>query len=221
MRHIADARPGTGACTLASAMELWLWTFEYLRGATDPDGGQLYHGARQGVTFALADGLGWLLASRSLILDVLEIEARGPENPVVAEGLLDLTGFYSDLSHVQAARAAGEVGRIAAELVFGYQRHPSWDEAGCRSCYQAGDLEALEEVIPGLSSTARTYADVIEADGAHAPKAGPCVRFEGMEEFNRLRRRLDGCLTGSRLAKDRAAQSLTTVMIPEALDYPA
>jgi hypothetical protein len=62
---------------------------------------------------------------------------------------------------------------------------------------------------------------VIEADGAHSPKAGPCVRFEGLEEFERLRRRLDGCLTGARLAKDRAAQSLTAVMIPEALDYPA
>jgi hypothetical protein len=32
---------------------------------------------------------------------------------------------------------------------------------------------------------------------------------------------MDGCLTGSRLAKDRAADALTKVMIPEALDYPA
>ncbi len=31
---------------------------------------------------------------------------------------------------------------------------------------------------------------------------------------------LDACLTGSRLAKDRAAEALTKVMIPEALDYP-
>ena len=36
-----------------------------------------------------------------------------------------------------------------------------------------------------------------------------------------LRHRLDGCLTGSQLAKDRAADALTRVMIPEALDYPA
>jgi hypothetical protein len=33
--------------------------------------------------------------------------------------------------------------------------------------------------------------------------------------------KLDGCLTGARLAKDRAAESLTSVMIREALDYPA
>jgi hypothetical protein len=37
----------------------------------------------------------------------------------------------------------------------------------------------------------------------------------------RLRAKLDGCLTGSQLAKDRAADALTKVMIPEALDYPA
>jgi hypothetical protein len=32
--------------------------------------------------------------------------------------------------------------------------------------------------------------------------------------------RLDGCLTGSQLAKDRAAEALTKVMIPEAASYP-
>jgi hypothetical protein len=46
------------------------------------------------------------------------------------------------------------------------------------------------------------------------------VRFDGLEEFTRLRTRLDGCLTGSQLSKDRAAESLTKVMIPAALDYP-
>ncbi len=63
--------------------------------------------------------------------------------------------------------------------------------------------------------------DVIEADGSHAQKAGPCVKFAGLETFRALRSRLDGCLTGSRLAKDRAAEALTRVMIPEAPDYPA
>lgn len=220
MRHIAAARPGTGACTLASAMELWLWTLQHLQASTDPEGATLYHGARQGVTFPLTDALCWLLAARCLILDILELESRGPDSPVVADGLTDLVGFFSDLAHVQAARAAGEVGRIAAELVFGYQRHPAWDTNGCGACYQAEELEAFEQVVPGLASTARAYADVVETDATHKPKAGPCVRFEGLDEFARLRRRLDGCLTGARLAKDRAAQTLTAVMIPEALDYP-
>ena len=35
-----------------------------------------------------------------------------------------------------------------------------------------------------------------------------------------LRGALDESLAGTRLAKDRAAKCLTTVMIPEALDYP-
>ena len=46
------------------------------------------------------------------------------------------------------------------------------------------------------------------------------MRFAGLEDFVRLRAKLDGCLTGVRLAKDRAAEALTKVMIPEALDYP-
>ena len=62
---------------------------------------------------------------------------------------------------------------------------------------------------------------MIEKDGSHPNKAGPCVSFEGMGTFKRLRGRLDGCLTGAQLAKDRAARALTQVMIPEALDYPA
>jgi hypothetical protein len=122
---------------------------------------------------------------------------------------------------VQSARSAGEVGRVCAELVFGYNRHPAWDTEGCATCYQAGDLDAMESLIPGMASLARGYTDVIEDDGAHTPKAGPCARFEGLDQFSRLRTRLDGCLTGSQLAKDRAAEALTKVMIPEALDYPA
>jgi hypothetical protein len=46
------------------------------------------------------------------------------------------------------------------------------------------------------------------------------VRFTGLEPFVRLRLKLDGCLTGSRLAKDRASDALTKVMTREALDYP-
>jgi alkylation response protein AidB-like acyl-CoA dehydrogenase len=208
MRTIASTRPGTGACTLATAMEVWLWTLTHLQGATDAEGAKLYHGTRQGVTFALADALCWLLASRYQILDVLELEAKGPDNPVVAEGLPGLVGFLTDLCHVQSARAAGEVGRICAELVFGYNRHPAWDGKSCgASCGAAGT--PLETGSGGFGP--------YEPQG---PKAGACVSFEGLEEFVRLRLRMDACLTGARLAKDRAATALTTVMIPEALDYP-
>jgi alkylation response protein AidB-like acyl-CoA dehydrogenase len=221
MREIANERPGTGACALATAMQLWAWTLRHLQKSADADGGALYQNARQGVTFPLADALCWLLASRSQILDVLELDKQAPNYPTLAEGLPGLMQFLTDLCHVQAAHAAGEVGRICAELVHGYNRHPAWDTEGCSSCYHADDLEALESMIPGLASVARGYTDVIEGDGSHPHKAGPCARFDGLEQFGRLRTRLDGCLTGSRLAKDRAAGALTKVMIPEALDYPA
>jgi alkylation response protein AidB-like acyl-CoA dehydrogenase len=219
LRTIAGRWPETGACALASAMELWGWTLRHLLEAVDADGKKLYRDQRQGVTFPMADALSWLLASRCQLLDLLELEARGKENPALAEALPGLVGFFADLCHVQVARAAGETGRICAELVFGYNRHPGWDGAAA-ACYQCEDLEALEGVMPGIAASARAVADVIEADGGHADKAGPCVRLAGDEAFARPRRRLDGCLTGARLAKDRAAQALTQVMIPEALDYP-
>ena len=43
---------------------------------------------------------------------------------------------------------------------------------------------------------------------------------EDKAAFAALRNALDESLAGTRLAKDRAAKALTTIMIPEALDYP-
>jgi len=218
MRRIASTKPGTGACTLASAMQMWQWTLNHLQKATDPSGGKLYHGQRQGVTFALADALCWLVASRAQILDVLELEARGPDDPVASEGLQGTVQFLSDLCHTQAAAAAGEVSRICAELVFGYNCHPSWDEEEHRNCFLASELDELEGTMPGISAMA---FDVLGADGTHPQKAGPCAGCAGSADFLRLQSRLTACLTGSRLAKDRAAETVSKVMIPEALDYPA
>jgi alkylation response protein AidB-like acyl-CoA dehydrogenase len=218
MRGIASYRPGTGACTLASAMTLWLWTMNYLQKATDPDGNKLYHGQRQGVTFALADALCWLVASRAQILDVLELEACGPSDPVAAEGLEGTVQFLSDLCHTQAAAAAGEVSRICGELVFGYNRHPAWDEEEHRNCFLAAEIDEFEETMPGISAFA---VDVLAADGSHPQKAGPCAGCAGSSEFLRLQSKLTTCLSGCRLAKDRAAETVGKVMIPEALDYPA
>ncbi|HET6206107.1 MAG TPA: acyl-CoA dehydrogenase family protein [Terracidiphilus sp.] len=218
MRRVASAHPGTGACTLASAMQMWHWTLNHLQKATDADGNRLYHGQRQGVTFPMADALCWLLASRCQILDVLELEERGASDPAVAEGLPGTVRFLSDLCHVQAAQAAGEVGRICAELVFGYNNHPAWDERGNSRCFSACDLEEFEETMPGISAYA---VDVIAGDGSHPQKAGPCAGCAGAEDFLQLQNKLSRCLSGSRLAKDRAAETVSAVMIPEALDYPA
>jgi hypothetical protein len=221
MRRIAAERPGTGACALATAMQLWLWTLNYVQKATDAEGAKLYHKTRQGVTFPLVDCLCWLLAARQFILDVIELDQKGRSNPALAEALPSYVAFFTDLCHVQSARAAGEVGRVCAELVYGYHAHPAWTEASCQACYSADDLQSLEGLIPGIDGSARAFADVTEQGEAHPAKAGPCVSLSGLEPFARLRAKLDACLTGSRLAKDRAAEALAKVMTREALDYPA
>ncbi len=218
MRRIASEHPGTGACALATAMTMWLWTLNHLQHGKDADGGKLYQSARQGVTFPLADALCWLVAARCQILDVLRLERQGTTDLSVAEGLPGLVNFLSDLCHVQSARASGEVARICAELVFGYNRHPAWDEEGTRGCWHEDELEELEGFMPGINSF---RFDVIGKDGAHPKKAGPCVKCAGEAPFLSLHAKLATCLTGSRLAKDRAAEAISKIMIPEALDYPA
>ena len=166
LEHIASEKLGIGAHILAPAMKLWLWTLKHLETAKDANGVKLYHKSRQGVTFALADALCWLIATRQQILDVLRLESKGAADASIADGLEGTVQFLADLAHVHAAQAAGEAGRICAELVYGYS-----------------------------------------APGAIA-------------EFSAHRTAVDMSLAGSRLAKDRAADSLAKVMIPEALDYP-
>jgi len=218
MREIASEYPRTGACSLATAMTMWLWALEHLQHSKDAEGGKLYQSARQGVTFPLADALCWLVAVRCQILDVLRLQKEGSKDAALAEGLPGLVNFLTDLCHVQAARASGESARICAELVFGYNRHPAWDDEGMRGCWHQDELDALEEVMPGINS----YGfDVIKNDGSHPKKAGPCVNCSCLGPFLSLHTKLDGCLTGSRLAKDRAADAISKIMIPEALDYPA
>jgi len=220
LKGIADTHPETGACGLGTAMQLWLWTLDHLQNSTDAEGDKLFTSNRQGVTFPMADALCWLVSARQLILDLLELEKKGAGNPALSETLPGTLSFLTDLCQVQAARAGGEVARICAELAFGYNSHPHWDSEGCRTCFNESELEGLETYVPGIESMAYGYADVVDDDGSHAAKRGPCARMDGLEPFISLRAKLDGCLTGCRLAKDRAAQALTKVMIPEALDYP-
>ncbi|HLP09453.1 MAG TPA: acyl-CoA dehydrogenase family protein [Opitutaceae bacterium] len=188
LRGIAATHRELGACTLANAMELWLWTLEYAQSAKDAAGAKLFSGNRHGVVFPLCDALCWLLASRQQILDVLELEAKGPQSATVAAGLAGYVNFFSDLAAVQAASAAGQASRLCAELVYGFAA-PCGDGHGTCGCGGKHD---------GSGQLAGT-----------------------VEAFAKLRTQVDTCLAGSRLAKDRAADALAQVMIPEALDYPA
>lgn len=218
MREIASEHHGTGACALATAVTMWLWTLEHLQTSKDADGLKLYQSARQGVTFPLADALCWLVAARCQILDVLRLQREGAKDASLAEGLPGLVNFLKDLCHVQTARASGEVARICAELIFGYNRHPAWDAEQSKGCWHGDELDFLEQVMPGINSYA---LDVIGNNGSHPKKAGPCVNCSAESPFLAMHAKLDGCLTGSRLAKSRAAEAISEIMIPEALDYPA
>lgn len=176
LREVASLRPETGACTVATALKLWLWTAKHLPQASDD----------------VAEVLCPLLAARALAFDTAD---KGD-------------ALRSDLSHVYAAHSAALAGAACAELVFGYRRHLVWDADGCAACYDGDDLDDLEAIIPGIASGARMVSDVVESDGSHPAKAGPCAKFDGLDTFMRLRRRLDGCLTGARIAKDRAAAAM-------------
>jgi hypothetical protein len=174
---------------VATALQLWRWTMtHFLRTSITGDA----------PIVEIAEAFCWLAAARAQILETMA--EPGAERM-----------FADDLCHVQAARSAGAVSTLCADLVFGYRRHPSWDAEGCAGCYTAGDLDELEGLIPGLTSGARAHSDVIEADGSHPPKAGPCAKRDGVEGFVQLRTKLDGCLTGSRLAKRRAAEALPRI----------
>ncbi|MGJ5817864.1 acyl-CoA dehydrogenase family protein [Paludibaculum fermentans] len=215
MRKVAAQAPGTGACTLASAMNLWAWTLDYLQHGKDASGQRLYQGTRQGVTFPMADALCWLVSSRCQILDVENLRKNADQLQDGAEGTIQ---FLTDLCHIQSAHAAGEVARICTELVYGYMLHPSWTRPeDCGNCFREEELQQIESIIPGSSSF---VVDVRNDDGTHSRKAGPCVHATGLSDFTRLRNKLDGCLAGAMLAKDRAGESLQKVMIPAALDYP-
>ena len=144
---------GAGAELLAAAMEMWIWGMNYLGDASDPAGNKLYHGARHGVTFPFADALCWLLASRAQIEDVLELAEKGGANPAVAEGLEGNVAFFSDLAHVQAARAAGEVGRILAELVHGYRAPGAPEPAGLK------EFAVMRGRVDGLLAGAKLAKD--------------------------------------------------------------
>ena len=168
LRHLSGEHPGTGGCALASAMDLWLWTYRHLERSTDADGVRLVQSPRQGVTFKLADALWWLVASRAQILDAVVLAEEG--GAALGDALRRAPArFFADLCHVQAARAAGEVGRICAELVHGYNRHPAWDGEGRAACWSASDADALEGIIPGLAGCAVDVVDRRRPPGQGRP----------------------------------------------------
>jgi hypothetical protein len=97
LRALAAVHSGIGTTALAVAMEVWLWTLDRLQ---DPD-----------IRLRLADELCGILASRSQILDVIELLRTRPGSVAAT--------FLSGLCHVQALNVTGDVGRACAGLVHG------------------------------------------------------------------------------------------------------
>ncbi len=120
LRTLAAAKPGTGLDALAEGFGLWCWTLAFINTAKDSLGRPLSQSQRHGVLFPMVDALCWLLAVRSLVADVRELAEKGPEHPVVGPEIEGYVTTFTDLAHLQIARAVGEVGRISAELVYGY-----------------------------------------------------------------------------------------------------
>ena len=153
-RRSRPDRPGTGACTLATAMQLWLWTLNHLQKATDADGGKLYHSNRPGRD--LPAGRRALLAAgrRYQILDVIELETKGPANPALAEGLPGVLGFLTDLCHVQARAPPAKWAASA----------PSWSTAtigirpGTAAAAAADRMPAIRWRRIGVDATRRDDA---------------------------------------------------------------
>ena len=176
---------------------------------------------RQGVTFPLADALCWLLAAR------MPDPRRGRARRRRAGGR-SLGGgarpaqprFFADLCHVQAARAAGEVGPHLRRAGLRLQPPPGVGRAtGARACCQANELDALEALIPGLARLRDT--DVIEPTAAHPARRALRVAARARPTSPTLRVKLDGCLTGAQLAKDRAAEALSQGDDPRGAGLPA
>ena len=80
-----------------------------------------------------------------------------------------------------------------------------------------GDL-CLVQASRAAGEVSRICGEIVF--GYHPRPNGSAADTAGLEPFTALRSALDTALFGSGLAKDRAANALTTVMIPEALDYP-
>ena len=188
--------PGTGACTLASAMELWLWTLNHLQTARTRTA-KLYQSARQGVTFPLADALCWLLASRCQILDLLELRDPGTREPVAGRGTRKAWSISSATSAtcrppVPPAKSAASAPNWST-VTDGIRRGPAIAAAPATG----RGPRRLGRHHPGHRRFRHgPYGDVTEPGQEHPAKAGPCACFDGTEPFVRLRMSSTVCLTG-------------------------
>ena len=151
---VAATHPGTGACTLASAMQMWLWTLEHLQKATDADGQQ---------------ALSRTAAGRDVPAGGCAVLAAGIAAP--DSGCAGAGAAWSSRSAWQmdwqalcnsSVICATCRRRRPREKFRGSAR--SWCSAttsiqpgtmnGCSMCFTAEELDELEETMPGIAAMA-------------------------------------------------------------------
>ena len=103
---------------------------------------------------------------------------RGPGRaPDLADGLAGLVAFLSDLCHVQAARAAGEVGRVCGGTGVRLQPPPGVGRRRVRRLLRRGGPGGARADHARHREHRRRVRRRHRVDGSHRAKAGPCVRF--------------------------------------------
>jgi len=150
LRQQNAAAPGNGLDTLTEGFALWRWTRDFIHASKDAEGRPLSQSQRHGVLFPMADAISWLLAARSLVADIQELAAKGPEHPVVGSEIAGYVNTFTDLAHMQIARAVGETCRICGELVYGY---------GAATAEQSAEFQALRAKADIAMAGARLAKD--------------------------------------------------------------
>jgi hypothetical protein len=185
----------------------------------------------------------FLAIFRSWVADLRRIAAAKPE--IGAAALANAMELWLwTLEHLQSSKDA-----LGAKLMSG-NRHGvvfpladalCWLLASRQQILDVLELETKGQdsatVAEGLAGYVNFFSDLcaVQAASAAGESSRICAELvygysapsngngngSAAEAFIQLRAKVDASLAGSRLAKDRAADALTTVMIPEALDYPA
>ncbi len=188
----STAYPGTGACALASAIELWLWTFRHLRVAPPTPTGRSSTSRR-----ARASPSSWptrsagCCAARQQILDAVALAERRPGGAgrgASRHGPL-LRGPLPRAGGAGRGRGGAHLRRAGPRL----QPPPALGRGGVpRPAGAPTRAEALEGIVPGLAGCAMDQVDQPPGQGR-----APVRRCKGITDFRKLRVKLDGCLTGA------------------------
>lgn len=154
-----------GANIIRDSLNLWLTSVRELLVARTAKGLKVYSSSSQGISFPLADALSGLLAARSFILDIVELDSKGRENPNVNSELESFTGFFTDLSYIQASKMALDNIKVLSEIIFGIEAMKGYTETFIKERHKVEtnlkDLHDSKQRV-GLSIQAVMIPEVLD-----------------------------------------------------------